>query len=544
MGSNQTRTLWTITFVASATLFFLGAMTLWLAGNGSMFVSPDETANAWFIHVFSQTGEIRWLEPMNASLDNAIHPRSMIVLNGWTLPIGFLGLTTLYGVVVRLLGAWTLPFLTSGIALLAVFAWRRLLRRWFDEPIANTATMILLFHPAFWYYTARGLMPNVLFVSLVILAMYFWFERPWHRWIACAIAGCFLGLALFVRASEVSWIVLVVLVLGMLFWRSLEKKEIVFFLIGGFIGLAPFFLMNNLTYGDAFVTGYTLPVAIEPIAVESQTNATRGWLFPFGIEPRTFIRTIVDYGLVLFWWLSIPAVLGYVLLLFEVKNKTKPRPTLTGQSRPVLSANPSNLTIKVYLALFFGLAVWLGVWYGSWVIHDNPDPTQVTIANSYVRYWLPLFVLSTPFVAVGLLWINNRLKEKVLPLLLLAIIVLGFHATFVTGQDGLMQVARILARSADIRLDVLSRIEPDSLIIVDRADKLFFPHRVIYPLRSEKTYALLPRIVELVPLYYYGITFPQTDLTYLNERTLKELGLSIQSIQTFDEESLYRIRKS
>ena len=84
--------------------------------------------------------------------------------------------------------------------------------------------------------------------------------------------------------------------------------------------------------------------------------------------------------------------------------------------------------------------------------------------------------------------------------------------------------------------------EVDAVIIVDRADKLFFPdRRVIYPLRDEKTYALMLQIVALVPLYYYGITLPQADIDYLNGDKLKAMGLQIDFVENFGEESLYKI---
>ena len=41
---------------------------------------------------------------------------------------------------------------------------------------------------------------------------------------------------------------------------------------------------------------------------------------------------------------------------------------------------------------------------------------------------------------------------------------------------------------------------------------------------------------------YYGITLPETDLSYLNDEKLKGLGLHIELVKTFDAETLYRIR--
>ncbi|MEK7619920.1 MAG: hypothetical protein AAB413_01630, partial [Patescibacteria group bacterium] len=86
--------------------------------------------------------------------------------------------------------------------------------------------------------------------------------------------------------------------------------------------------------------------------------------------------------------------------------------------------------------------------------------------------------------------------------------------------------------------------EGNAVLIVDRGDKLFFPHRhVWYPLRDEATYEAMPSILESTTLYYYGITFPQTDLDYLNDSRLKRMGLGIEIVQTYADESLYRLFK-
>jgi hypothetical protein len=49
------------------------------------------------------------------------------------------------------------------------------------------------------------------------------------------------------------------------------------------------------------------------------------------------------------------------------------------------------------------------------------------------------------------------------------------------------------------------------------------------------------QIVALVPLYYYGITLPQADIDYLNGDKLKAMGLQIDFVENFGEESLYKI---
>jgi hypothetical protein len=51
----------------------------------------------------------------------------------------------------------------------------------------------------------------------------------------------------------------------------------------------------------------------------------------------------------------------------------------------------------------------------------------------------------------------------------------------------------------------------------------------------------MPTLAANGPLFYYGITFPETDMEYLNGTKLAELGLEITLIETYDIESLYVI---
>ena len=188
--------------------------------------------------------------------------------------------------------------------------------------------------------------------------------------------------------------------------------------------------------------------------------------------------------------------------------------------------------------------------YGSWTFFDNPDPTQVTIANSHVRYWLPAFVLATPFAALGIRWISRRAftdfaQRAALVILVVLCLGLSIRVAFLSPQDGIVAAANGLVESRTTRNIVLDATEPDSVIVVDRADKLFFPYRsVLYPLRDDATYALMPRIALRVPLYYYGITLPKTDVDWLNADRLAKLGLKIDAVHTFRIETLYRISQT
>src|SRR3989344_625178 len=109
------RVSWWLTAVVM--IFFLSSLIL--VKEGPIFISPDESANAFFIKQFAQTGNMFFYEPLNLSVGDVLHPRSIISINGRLVPGGFLGLPLLYGGLSMFFGLWLAPFLTLFFARLA-----------------------------------------------------------------------------------------------------------------------------------------------------------------------------------------------------------------------------------------------------------------------------------------------------------------------------------------------------------------------------------------------------------------------------------------
>lgn len=502
-----------------------------LVNPAQVYVSPDETANAFFAERFAQSLSLRG--PANDLLENfdRLHPRSTLVLDGQLVPGSFLGLPTIYGFFVMILGPIALWILTPLLTILSAHGVRRLVQRYTQSSIANLSYLLFLLHPAVWYYSSRGLMHNVLFLDLLILAAWMWIVRPlgaqekhpgvWND----LLAGLFIGLALFVRTSEMMWVGVAVLVAGLVWWRTLSWRRLRGGFFGFVVGLGLLFAMNYFTYGHWLTTGYTVGVPPVTELVQGETTDAIA-LLPFGFHPMNAWHHFSSYAVMMFWWLSVLALPGAFLLLCKNKHRR---------------------TIRWTLFLATGVSVWLVLMYGSWEIHDNPDPTQITMANSYVRYWLPMYLFSVPMIAATIEWLSHRgrsvlARGLIIATLVLAIVSLNVNAVFLQGQDGLVKMRDELMRSAQIQESVLRYTEPESVLIVDRGDKLFFPHRhVWYPLRDEATYAAMPVLLEQTTLYYYGITFPQQDFDYLNDSRLGRMKLMIELVETYEQESLYRI---
>ncbi len=519
--------------------------TLWLTvGVPLSFTSPDENANFTFAQNFVRTGSLAVHDEVTAQLGDLAHPRSTLAIGEYIVPGGFVGLPLLAGLVGKIVGAYGLLLLTPTLLLLAILAWLATVKRLSNSRrLAYTSTILLALQPAVWYYAARTMMPNVGFVCWLIFAVWLVATKPLRRTASnFLLAGLCLGIAAAFRLSEIVWIVPAVISVVIVYRKNIKSIWPLGLLVLGFaLPLLVNAKLNIDLYRQPWQTGYTVheqtalvqlgkdPDSVDNEQSKSETSSSIAslghLLLPFGVHPRAIIKNVWHFGLALFPWLTVLAIVGLVLAL---KDKGKWRQLAVGT---------------------LVLAVWLGVLYGSWSFNDNPDPTAITLGDSHLRYWLPLFVLATIFAGRALLVLagygNPAYSDKKSKLLLTAslgcVMILSMMLVF-TGDDGLLRTRQVLLASAVKRDEVLAATEINSIIVVDRADKFLWPVReVIQPLRSETTYAALPLAVKLAPLYYLGIPLPDVDLNYLNEHKLGDLGLHIKLVETVGDEALYKI---
>lgn len=554
---------------AAAAVLFAASFLLW--GQGATFVSPDENAYYFFARTYAETGRLFTVELLNTQLGDVLAPRSILALGGRLVPGGFAGLPFLYGGLARTFGMWILPFITPLLAAAAVIGWAAVTRKLFGGRIGWWSGMLLALHPAWWLYSARGFMPNVPFTAFLIACAFFLLIRPvaWMQdrykkrvldWVDPVLAGLALGAALLIRMVEAPWVLLALA--GVAVWKrqKLTRMMVLPFICALLFALAPFPFLNRELYGGWFSTGYTAGTAqslpeewkgLEAERVATQTlapwratlNAVVAPVFPFGIHPRRMLVEISQYGVQLFWWMSALSVVGLVLFL----RKTP--------SNSLLQRGSDADVRRAYLIVTAFVAVWLGILYGSWGFSDNPDPAKITIGNSHVRYWLPVFVLLTPLAAMaieaGITEVSSLLSPSsqrggrvaATALFVVILAALSVHGAYFAAWDGIQANREALAQFAVARERVLDLTESDAVLIADRADKFLFPARSVrYPLRDEKTYALIPRMLSVAPVYYFGLTLPPEDLAYLNDVKLPPYGARLDVVETINHETLYRVR--
>ncbi|MBI2551622.1 glycosyltransferase family 39 protein [Candidatus Uhrbacteria bacterium] len=548
-----------------AVLSVLAAVSMGVLWNTAhLFPSPDETANYFFTNRFADTWTLRAFDALGADFDGALHPRSVVSQAGILLPGSFLGLPVLFGTMARVFGERILPLLTPILFLLSVPVWYAICRRFFSPTVARWSAVLYPMLPPLWYYGARSFMHNVPFLCFLIFASGLFLLRPfssrlragfWKQHLDPLVGGAFLAVALWLRLSEIVWIIPSIAILWWPVRTQLKRSWIVVALVSFILMMLPLFLWQQRTYGAWFRTGYTMEAqetqevqgaqgeferkiggvpAPRPDAQKTSTISPRAdTLFPFGLHPRSALMAFDLYVARLFPWLIVLVMIGLPLFVGKMRQEKE-----------------KGLVRRTYLQLLLFVSAYLVLMYGSWKIQDNPDPRAVTIGNSYVRYWLPMYVLALPLAGEAIVWIIQKVGKTIFArrvaaaTFFLLIVSFSLNSVFLADTDSLLTMRRTLLRSAEIKQQALALIETDAVVIVDRADKLFFPDRHIrVPLRDENTYALIPRLLLRVPVYYYGVTLPPQDVQYLNTIKLKERRVQIHLVKTFDAESLYVFEK-
>lgn len=523
----------TLVCLTAASIVFFVACSFFYPLFSEKFNSPDETANYFFIKSFSKSGELKFLEPLNFIGENQIHPRSTTVVNGYIVPGGFLGLILIYGAFAKIFGIKVFCFLAPLFIVLATFCFYKIIENIFGRSIAIISSLLFLSHPAVLYYSARGLFPNILFLSLLIISLYFLTLRPLKNigsYLDFISSGIFLGLAIMVRPSEIIWVGFIYVLLFIFYRRSVSYKEIIFFVVFVFLSIIPLFLYNFTTYNN-FFGAYN----IETVSGDSQIYNKSNWffeagkyIFPFGIHPKNILKVFANYFAGIFWWLSIPAAFSIIYFIKKVVYQK------------------INREVLVYLILCIAVSFFLFCYYGSWIFSDN-QTKAASIGTSHVRYWLPIYIFTLPLIAFFFKNIVSFFEEKkrklVIVFFVLFLFLFSFKTVLFDNKDGLVKIYYDTKKIENIFYEVNKLVEQDAIIIVDRADKIFFPEfRVTYPPRDDKTYKLIPRLVEVGPLYYYGITLPEKDINYLNKKKFKDVNVEINFVENFGQESLYKFQ--
>lgn len=589
---------WREICVALLAAAFFAAATSFISyvqkDNFVKWASPDETANYVFSKLYAQTGQLTIYEKYNPYVDEIMQPRSFRSDGGILKPVSFLGIILIYGTIAKYFGIGILPYLTPFFAAAAIFFYYLLIKKIFTARVAFLSTFLLLSFPVFFYYSVRSLFHNVLFVSLLIIGLYFiilacsrqakrnnflewrFWKMDWLNLFLSALGGLIIGASLITRTSEALWVMPVLFVLWLFFIKKVGILKLLVFIAFAWLAFVPVMGWNQILYGGFTSGGYsemnqsittiasagldiTKTVTGGKIAALSEPLKTiKDNIFYFGLKPAAAETAFKNYFVKMFPLLFWAGFLGLFLFLTRVwKWKKK---------------------YWAFLSAYSVFSAILILYYGSWDFHDNPNINEITIGNSYTRYWLPIYLGAMPLAAFFLsrfswalfardqeneepktanhlkfrdffkpAWPSgNFLTGAVQAVCLILIFFVSLNFTAFGSKEGLAYFASNNETLKSEYDQVISLTEPSAVIITRYHDKIFFPERkvIVGLLTDDAMNARYRKLVDLLPVYYYNFTFPDKDFAYLNDSKLKAAGLMIKKIKKTDDVfSLYKLEK-
>ena len=518
----------TLVLAALSLIFFFVYSFLPLSGP-EKFVSPDETANFVFTKIYAQNDLPRLYEPLNHQVDNLIYPRSVNVSGDYLVPGSFLGLILIYGILAKLFGLLIIPFLSPAFAVLAVLAFYKLIKKIFDLQTAFVSSLIFLIQPAWWYWTSRSMANNVLFFSLAIISLATLLGSRRKNKLTFVFAGFFFGLAIITRTSEIVWLGFLLLILAIIARRKISVIKISFFIVSLILIILPLFYFNSQLYQSPFASGYSrIGNDLPPPRFLISRAQIQGFFFPFEVLPANFAANFYSYVVLFFWPYFILFLAGLIFFFINIKKTDWPQ--------------------RFYFIIFTMVSFYLVVYYGSWNFHDNLDPEKITIGTSYVRYWLPIYIFSLPFVALIFSKILTIFKKRYLRFglsFLLGASLFIYSANLVfSGEEGLLQVRQNLAEYKEKAIIINKITEKDAVIVADRNDKIVFPDRLVVSclIADCPKFESLSKLIKLAPVYYYPSS-SNFKADQFNGEILVKYGLEINEEQVVkDTDRIYKFK--
>ncbi len=488
------------------------------------YASPDETAVVRVTERFASFESARLPEPLVLSYP-WLHPRSWVSQGPAIVPVGFLGWPMLLAPFAMVVGSGFLPFIAWLWFVSSFYPFYRLLSSYFSRRAAWIGVLLMAATPMVLLYANRPLFPNAGLLSGCLWSLWV-IELAKRRSVYWWLVGFLLGLVTIIRPIELMW------VLPWWVWMgsrgSFRLKSSLFRLLPV---LATIFLsylaLNKLTYGAWWTIGYWIKdnPALNIKSVLYQSGSSFSSFFPFGIHPRSIVWNIRSFAAVFLWPTLFILVAAFVTYLRSLPN-------------------PSSLVLRWRPHLFVWLSLWtvaiLFLVYGSGLYQDHVQPGAVTVANSFLRYLLPL----SPLTGVAAAYVfdahfsSSLSRRSFAVVFILLWLVFGVYSVTMKDDEGVLVTRTELARYASIN---------------DRAEDLFSSGSVIFSERSDKVFGSSFRSVSPLPSVEEIARFVREQATHLqaglfvrplSQRQRDEWrrqGLEAFEVGVFGREHLYRL---
>jgi hypothetical protein len=427
-------------------ILFFAILSSWLPlSTPNKFVSPDENMYYYYTTLFAKTGNVSFEEPLNDVAMGLVRPRLTVVVNDKVSPMSYLGLIIIYGMV-NSMSKFPILLITPLIATLGLIFFYLLISDNFNKKIGLLSTTLLLFFPPYVYYSSTGINNNIGALVFFIAGLFYYLKifRE-DKNVYYVLFSIFWSIGCMFRYE---FLVLVLLSLSLLAvnkvksrtysmnYRSICLVISVFFVID-----LPILLLNKKLYGSFLSTGTS-------VYAEKYLSTNLSNLMVGEFSSKVLLNILLfDFVHVLniFFILFIVGVLLYKQGIYERAK--------------IFSL--ILVTSFLFLLFFFGNEGYYG--YGT-----------TSLGSSYVRYFLPVYILMLPYVAISI----SKLADFKRPVSLFLITLLIISSAIPTWS---------VINDTKIRMQEYSNIsnryvdstEPQSVVFSTVWSKIIFPERKV-----------------------------------------------------------------
>ena len=478
----------------------------------SVFTSPDETANAVAARAFAAKGDMRIEDPVLLDV-SWLRPRSFVTQAGAMVPVGFLGFPMVIGFLKLIFGDSAIAFFVPLLALSAAFPLWRWMHR-FGRTAQVVAVVTWLSFPTVVLYANRGLFADLPVVCFAMWSAYLLWDRR-VTWTS-VLSGLFFGLAVAMRPIELPW--LVAWIAGAWLTRRNptkdEKHDLAIFISSAFLPMIATAIIAWKTYGSPFAIGYFLRDSISgfinPTATPDVRRATSFFL-PFGFHPRAMWFNVKSY-LFGMWapWTTIAIVAA---IAFWKRRAAR-----------------THILLGIWTA---GVGIFI---YGQSIYQDHVGVNVLSSGNSFLRYLLPLsaiFALSAGALAGNVMEKYRSQRTRIIvATITFGLAYAGIGLALNGDDESILANATELQRYADIRDAAYQRFGPQTVILSDRSDKIFFPtFRVASPLPP---FSKISSLVESAPatIALFSSTLDNKGIASWNEAGIELRPVFVNANQT------------
>ena len=191
---------------------------------------------------------------------------------------------------------------------------------------------------------------------------------------------------------------------------------------------------------------------------------------------------------------------------------------------------------------------------------ERSNLASYTIGNSYTRYWLPMYLMAIPLVALAIelglkalfFFFRKHNSHRTLvsggaTVIVFLIALSSFNFLLFGSEEGLINLYYNTREDKRIGELVFKLTPDDAIIMTQYHDKVLFPERRIIMGKMDEAqyYPYLDKLLKHYSVYYFNFSYTPEAVAYLNDGRLAKYNIKLELVKkTGGRFALYKLSKT